>query len=338
MKVLYIGQYGLGTTSRMRGEILSKLTAPGTFTVLDIEKPISDTKQIFRSFGWRYFKGPLISCVNKFIERELSNCGTVDLVWVDKGVFIDPQVVKKLKQRCGVLFHYTPDAAFYFNNSKLFRNSLPYYDFCISTKSFEFDLYYKYGVQNLIKCTQGYNPKIHHAYNKYAEKSGIGFLGLYEESRKIILHELIKSGFEVKVGGKGWEKFNRQHLQYDNYTFLGDNLYGESYASAISGCLFAMGLLSKKFPEKHTTRTFEIPACKTALVTEDNPEIRTYYNQDDVLFYSDIMDLQEKLQYYLSNKAELYNLIERGFNAVSKGCFNYECILKKVLLEAGICT
>ena len=32
------------------------------------------------------------------------------------------------------------------------------------------------------------------------------------------------------------------------------------------------GLLAKWVPELHTTRTFEIPACGTALVTERNSE------------------------------------------------------------------
>ena len=68
MKVLYIGQYEQGSTTRMRGEYLKQLLQPAQYTVVDMSIPITNTPRIFRSFGWRYNKGPLIHNINNYIR------------------------------------------------------------------------------------------------------------------------------------------------------------------------------------------------------------------------------------------------------------------------------
>lgn len=46
--------------------------------------------------------------------------------------------------------------------------------------------------------------------------------------------------------------------------------------------MFARGALSRRFPERHTTRTFEIPACGTVLITEWNEEISVFLGEKSV--------------------------------------------------------
>ena len=43
--------------------------------------------------------------------------------------------------------------------------------------------------------------------------------------------------------------------------------------------------------ELHTTRTFEIPACGTILITEKNVETLSFFNPDEVIFFEDIYDI-----------------------------------------------
>ena len=76
-----------------------------------------------------------------------------DLVWIDKGVFIKPSVLKNLRSRSKLLIHFTPDPAFAYHQSELFYKSIPDYDFCVTTKSFEMNDYKKYGAKNVLYCT-----------------------------------------------------------------------------------------------------------------------------------------------------------------------------------------
>ena len=93
--------------------------------------------------------------------------------------------------------------------------------------------------------------------------------------------------FEIKLAGADWRRFAGKHRHKSNLQFFGEGLFSEAYAKLISGSLIGLGLLAKNFPEKHTTRSFEIPACGTVLATERNEELNSFYSEDEVLFFSD---------------------------------------------------
>ena len=136
MKVLYVGHYMPGCTTRMRGEYLKALLQPEEFRVVDIDIPIAETFPIFRPIGWRFKFGPFIRNINEYAEKQIQDRNEFDLVWIDKGVFIRPQFLEKLKSSSNTMVHFTPDTAFTHNQSELFYKALLLYDNCITTKSF----------------------------------------------------------------------------------------------------------------------------------------------------------------------------------------------------------
>src|SRR5690606_36542455 len=111
---------------------------------------------------------------------------------------------------------------------------------------------------------------------------------------------------------KGWDSFVENHKTNPNLKYCGNAIFGEAYGQLISSSKFALGLLSKRFPELHTTRTLEIPACRTVLITERNIETEGIYNEDEVMFYDDENDLIERIHYYMRNENELKNLTNKG--------------------------
>lgn len=320
----------------MRGEILAGLIGASANVVVDTNVPINSSGRFFKSIGWRYYFGPLIKKVNNYIRERIKDLEKDDFVWVDKGVFIEPLILSEIKAAGAFLVHYTPDTAFAHNRSKLFFKGLPFYDACITTKTFELNDYGKAGSQKTIFCTQGYNPDLHQPLHSYVDKAGICFIGLAEPNRIHIVSKLIEAGFTIKLGGFGWSKLVKKYSTYPGFTFLGERVFGEDYAKAISSSIFGLGLLSKRFPELHTTRTFEIPACGTALITEDNTEIRQFYGEDEVLYFHNDDDLVNKIQYYLNNKNQLQVLIEKGTEKMRTGRFDYPSILKNILVQLDI--
>jgi spore maturation protein CgeB len=335
MKVVYIGQYGAGSTSGMRGEHLRKLLQPEKFIVANISDPDMSTNRIFRSIGWNYFKGPLIRNINAYCYNLLAHENDIDLVWVDKGVFITPGLIKMLRDRTSKLIHYTPDTAFLLNRSPLFLKAIQDYDFCITTKSFEMDDYKKAGAKNILFCTQGYDPDIHKHSGAIKGKSGVAFAGLCEPYREEVMARLLEAGIQLKIAGVGWSRFVKKYRANNNLQFLGTGLFGRDYSTFYTESQIGLGLLSKKFPELHTTRLFEIPACGTALVTERNTETTGFFTEEEVIFYNDLKELVERIQYSLVHPDELAGITQKGNEKVRTGGFDYSGILRSLLKQIG---
>ena len=334
MKFLYIGQYTLGTTSRMRGEALKAIIKPTIFEVIDANIPFFKTHRLLRSFGFRYKKGPLINNINKYIVAALKE-ETYDLIWVDKAVFITPKTTALLRSKAAKLVHFTPDPAFTFHKSKLFLKSLPYYDFLVTTKSYELEHYYKYiKTDKVLYATQGFDAKLHKASkHPFSKKEGFVFIGHYENQRAVVLEKLLQNDIKITLAGIKWRQFAKKHQNNSNLIYLGDGVYGEDYVKTLQNAKMAWGALSKWVPELHTTRTFEIPACGTALVTERNSETASFFKNSEAIFYNDINDLVTQVKYYMSNNKSLETLTEKGTKTVHLQGKDYKSIIHTLLQQ-----
>ena len=331
-----MGHYMPGCTTRMRGEFLQELIHPDSFEVIDIDKPISKTFPLFRPLGWRFKIGPLVSEINKYLKESIGSNDRYDLVWIDKGVFIDPVILRRLKRNDNILVHFTPDTAFLHNQSKLFYDALPVYDYCITTKSFERNLYQNHGVRHLLFCTQGFDPRLHHSYHEYSQKDGIAFIGKHDSWREKIISTLLDEDLDIKLAGADWKHFATKNRHRSNLKFYGEGLFGEDYAKLVSGSLIGLGLLAKKFPEKHTTRSFEIPACGTAMATERNDEMESFYKEDEVIFFSRPSELVDKIKMALADPTSLQGMSRRGQHAAVSGGYDYRSILHGLLGQMNL--
>lgn len=332
MKILYIGHYNEGSTSRMRGEQLRSLLPAAEFTSVNIDIPMLNTPRLIRSMGWRYKIGPLIKKINAYLERETGNVSGCDLIWVDKGVFIQPDLIRQFRNKTPLLVHFTPDPAFTYHRSKLFFNSLSLYDYCVTTKSYELDEYRKFDT-NTILATQGYDRKIHKSSHRFEEKNGVAFIGHREEDREEVIAKILEVKVPVALAGIYWQKFAFKHRNNKYLSYAGNGVFGPDYARMISKAQFGLGFLSKIVPERHTTRTFEIPACGTALITEDNSEIRSFYNENEVIYFNHPNEIVEKIQFGLTHKEWLRNISKNGFEKVKCLGVEYESILERVLMQ-----
>jgi len=332
MKLLYIGQYGVGTTSRMRVDKLRLILSDWDYKIIDTNIPFQKTNRFSRSFGFRFKKGPLIHGTNHLIISQIES-EHYELIWVDKGVFITEQTTKMLRERTDKFVHYTPDTAFHQNKSIHFNNSMPYYDFLITTKSFEKEHYLNYiSEEKLLFTTQGFDKYVHRPFHNFEEKENcVVFIGLWEHAREKVLQALIDNQINVKLSGYKWDKFVARNSTSPYVDYLGETITNDEYAKMISSALFSLGCLSKRFPELHTTRTFEIPACGTALLTERNEETASFFDEDEAIFYDDLDNLINKLRYYEKNLSALKDLTDKGTRKVNDGGFDYTTILTGLL-------
>lgn len=335
-KILYIGIYNDGSTSKMRADKIRGILSDWEMDVINTDIPKRSMWRVWQSIGFRYKKGPLIRKVNKYV---LDNLGDkhYDLIWVDKAIYLTKATTKVLRDHTPKLVHYTPDPAFTFHRSQLFYESMPLYDYMMTTKSFELDDFVRMmgNSEKVLFATQGFDKNIHRPMVDWNDKKGVAFIGHYEDERVNPIEKFLQNGIDVTLAGIGWEKFVNSHNS-ERLHYLGTGVFGDDYVRAISGCLFAWGSVSKWIPEKHTTRTFEIPACKTALLTERNEEIEGFFSEDEVIYYNDVEDLVEKVKYYNEHLQELKTLVEKGYQKVQTGGFDYESIIRNLLIKMEI--
>lgn len=330
-KALYIGINTYGSTSKMRAEKMKDILADWDVRVIDTDIPNNKAPHLFVSLAWHYKIGPLIWSTNKYV---LDNLGDehYDLIWVDKAIYITKKTTSILRAHTDKLVHYTPDPAYTFHRSRLLFASLPYYDYVVTTKTYEIEDFVRAmgSIEKVLYATQGFDKNIHRPLVEWERKRGVAMIGHHEEERESPVLALLDAGIDVYLAGGKWETFAKEHA-CETLHYLGESVQGEDYVKALSGCLFALGSVSKWIPEKHTTRTFEIPACGTALLTEKNDEIAGFYNDNEVIYYANNDELVEKVRYYLGNKAELKEITDRGYKKVQIGGFDFESIMRNLL-------
>jgi len=201
MKILFIGQSNYGSTSLMRFEMIQKYFGCSV-QLINISPIIEDTWKPFRSIGWRFQIGPFIKFINEAIITGLDKKNKYDLIWIEKGVFIKETTLIQLKNVSKRLVHFTPDPAFLYHKSRHFIQGLKHYDFCITTKKFELELYYNKGIKNVIYCTQGYDEELHKPMVPFKDKIyDICFIGHHETEREKVVYQLLQEGYSIALAG-----------------------------------------------------------------------------------------------------------------------------------------
>ncbi|MFT2007745.1 glycosyltransferase [Pontibacter sp. 13R65] len=330
-KFLYIGQYSDGSTSKMRGEKLKEIFSHMEFIVIDTNIPYNNSSRIFKSLAFRFKTGPVIKKLNQYILDRIKNTH-YDLIWIDKGIYINKSTIAIVRNLTSKLVHFTPDPAFTFHKSAHFNACCKNYDYLVTTKLFEVDIYKRKCNGKIIYATQGFDKNIHYPRHHYSEKQGVSFIGHFEKERGVAIQALIDNKIIVKLAGIKWEDFVRKNRNNEYLIYCGTGVFGDAYSNLISSSLFALGSVSKWIPELHTTRTFEIPACGTALLTEANIETSSFFEKDEVIFYNDIPDLINRIQYYSSHPDELQLLTKKGYHKVQNK-FEYGYLMQEVVKE-----
>lgn len=330
-RLLYIGIYFDGQTSKMRADKIGAVLSDWDMDIINTDEPKRAACRLWQVIGFRYKRGPLIGKVNRYVLDKLGN-KHYDLIWVDKAIYLTRRTTEVLRKHADTLVHFTPDPAFTFHRSQLFYDSMPFYDYVITTKSYEIDDFVRTmgGKDKVLYATQGFDKNLHRPLVEWEQKKGVAFIGHFEKERVEPIETLLNVGVDVTLAGINWEDFAKSH-DCPQLHYLGNGVYGEDYVRTISKCLFAWGSVSKWIPEKHTTRTFEIPAIKTALLTEYNDELAGFFTNNEVIYYKDTRDMQDKVLYYNLHKEELRKIVERGYAKVQNGGFDYESIIRNLL-------
>jgi spore maturation protein CgeB len=319
----------------MRAESLRRITPQWAWDWLDTDPPLTSTSRVWQSLAYRYYTGRAVSRINARVKSWISG-KALDLVWIDKAVFLNAETMKAIRGATRRLVHFTPDTAFYANSSRHFERTMDLFDLLVTTKSFDVEKYHSRLTRDtVLLTTQGFDPEVHMPRNTdVARARDAVFIGLAEPDREECIRTLISSGIPVTIAGQGWHKFARHHRRNPALSYAGESVFGADYARLLSKSWIGLGLLSKRFPEVHTTRTFEIPACGTILATERNIETQAYFGDDEALFFADHEDLAQKIVTMFDKGIEAVSAVAHaGRDRVIADRRDYPSILARILSD-----
>lgn len=345
LNILSIGQFsadGLSNTCLHRNWALKKCG-----DVDEIDSTLSKHQTLYRVINFLFCKFhlpiyfPSHELNSKIVEAVRRNA--YDIVWIDKGVFVSGNTLKAIKRisPATIILGYSPDnMAERHNQSQRFLDSLPYYDHYVTTKSYIVEKLKSMGAKDVIFVNNAYEETFHHPYDitpVEKERLGgqVGFIGSWEEERFFSMKYLADHGIPVRVWGGG--KWKEYIDKIPNLIVEGRGLFSEDYNKALSAFDISLCFLRKINFDQQTTRTMEIPACKSMLMAERTDEhMELFEDGKEAIFFSDNKELYEKCQYYLQNIDKCHIIAEAGRNRCIKSGYSNEQTIKNILKAIGV--
>lgn len=359
MKLLFLGPVEAGQTSLMRMRAFERLghTVRGVHTV----EPWTRASWWKRQTQRRLQRGSIVDEVNRRV-LERAREFRPELVWAEKQEFLRAETIEELRKLGARTVHFTPDPYFSLDwkRTRLMDEAMRTFDALVYCKSYEREQYAGIG-KPTVYMPLGYCDEVHRplASEEARWRCAIGFLGGWEPRRERLLHAVAAAGFDVKIWGGYWEFLRdgkwtprrhmilRQLAGRDRFRFHADELlsrahqggevYADDYARALTGSRIGIGFLRKAWPDQHTTRTFEIPACGSLLLADRTEEHQQFFEEGkEAEFFSSCEELLEKLQFYCSNEAARKLVADRGYQRCRESGYAYVCRLRGALQELGL--
>ncbi len=337
LEILYVGPLNAGTTSRQRSVALGRLG----HRVTGVDLVPGDLPARHRSLPWRVrrrlFGDPDDSQLN---HRLLAHPGTLvpDVVWVDKGLTVEPGTLRSLRQRWprAIQVNYSGDDMFNpHNQTRAWRACLPLYDVFATTNGLNVPELQAAGARDVLRVDKGYSPAIHRPHAVTPELRArfggdVGFVGWHEGARERSIRFLARHGVPVRVWGP-WSRWRAT----SNLRVEGRPLWDDDFARALSAFRINLGFLRRVNRDQHTSRSVQIPACGGFLLAERTAEHLRLFREDvEAVFFSDDRELLAKAQYYLAHEDERARIAAAGRQRCIEDGYDHDSRLDSILRHA----
>ncbi len=282
LAILCIAQSGQGTGSLQRTQALRRLghhvtvVDPFEFGPKSLRARAVDYKTGYRFTRW------LVA------RRLLQHLGGArfDLVWVQGGVQIGPDLVRSLRSQARAVVNYNNDDPYGGRDGRRFdtyRAAVPEYDKVYVLRNQNVAESYAAGARAVERLWFAYDDVAHRADPLTVEErqtwaSDVLFVGTYMPERGPFMAELIRRGVPLSIWGDRWDR--APEWETIKPAWRGPGLFSDDYSRALRGAKICLGLVSKGNRDQHTIRSVEIPAVGTLLCAERTAEHQALYKED----------------------------------------------------------
>lgn len=356
MKILFLGQIGEGQTSRMRMRALQRLG----HEVVGVETgtPWGGASWLARQAQRRLGRGPVIDAINR-AALEAAAAFRPQLVWAEKQEFLRGDTLEALGAGGALRVHFTPDPYFVLDwrRTQVMDAAISRFDVLVYCKSYERADYEALG-KPLIYMPLGYCDEIHRPLPSDDPRwaCDVGFLGGWEPRREQLLRAVASAVDTLKIWGGYWdflrdgrwslrrqiilgqlaggEPFRIARDERLGRAWQGGEVYADDYARALTASRIGVGFLRRTWPDQHTTRTFEIPACASLLLADRTDEHLSFFEEGrEAEFFGSEAELVDKARFYAANEAARARTAAGGRARCEKSGYSYVERLRVALGE-----
>lgn len=326
LRILYVGTLNEGGTCLQRMRMLIRMGHEVT-PIDTVPGPLAARRL---TLAWRVqhrLLGPRDeSRANERLLR-LSPLLSPDLIWIDKGLTIEPATLAALRERWpeAYLLAYSGDDMFNpRNQSAAWRAGLRLYDTHVTTKSFNVEELLAAGARDVLFVDKGYSPEVHRPLpvspaDRARLGGEVGFIGWPEGARARSMRHLARHGIRVRVWGP-WPVWERR----PNLTIEGRPLWSDDYARAISAFDINLCFLRKVNRDRQTTRSVEIPASGGFMLGERTEEHERLFREGvEADYFSSDDELLAKVRHHLAHPEERRRIAAAGLERCRSGGYSY---------------
>lgn len=243
-----------------------------------------------------------------------------DVLWLDAADMIWPATLRKAKranESPAVIWYCEDDMINSRLRTRWFQSSLPLFDLCVTTKSFNASPAElpSLGAKRVLFVNNSFDPAVHRAVAIDAEArvrfgSPISFIGTFERPRAESVLHLAKQGLAVRVWGNGWADWVGGH---PNLTIENRPVYNDDFARVVAASAINLGFLRKSNRDLQTCRSVEIPGCAGFMAHERNDEIVALFREgQEAVYWSSDDELARICAFWLDREAERDKIAKAG--------------------------
>jgi spore maturation protein CgeB len=305
-------EYGLAQGFRKLGWAVHQVDLAGHFPAFGTSIPARAISRLLAAHSRRAYQSAV---------RDAVHILKPDLFLTVKGSFLTAQVLKSLQEQGVPTVVFYPD--FSFEQSDINLDDFAFYDSIITTKSFQVQmLSERFGHGRVAYVPHGYCDSVHlPLLGRYPETCtfDLQHIGSHTPHKQKWIESLRAYIPEASLGliGQRWKKPGNSTAL--NGATICDPLYDCAYSIALQGARINVAVMmgpnsASGWEDLVSTRTFEIPACRSFMLHIDSEEVREFFKVgEEIDVFSSPEELADKARFYLARPDLRQRMIDRAY-------------------------
>lgn len=282
--------------------------------------------------------------IDSMYSEVLKSSKEKDIIFISKGEILKPELLKEIKKNGTriILWHGDIHSNIYNNVEKWLENLLPYIDcFFLSQGGNILKNYFDIGKPKIASFYfNPSNPLLLNEYNFKLEKiRNITFTARFSklaDSKRSKVINYLKTRDDVSFFGDSHKSLLFNILSRINHRLTGkyfdmNEVRGLDYVKVIKESKIGIGVnLKENIPYYTSDRLTHYMMFGTFFMTYYFPNIRDLFSENELVYYENIEDLNDKINFYLKNEYEREKIARNGQKKILEE-YNTKNIVKMML-------
>jgi spore maturation protein CgeB len=249
-----------------------------------------------------------------------------DLIWVFKGMEIQPKTLSELKKHTKRLINFNPDNPFIFSGkgsgNKNVTQGISLYD---EHFTYDHEVKNKIDKEFGIKCTLipfsfDQEISIDEEIHLMQDIPAVCFVGNPDGYRAEILKVILESGFPLHVYGNDWDKY----IKHPNLTNHGP-IYQKEYYEILRKYRVQLNIMRVHNLDSHNMRSMEIPGCAGLMLAPKTKDHLAFFEEGkEAYFYENSDQLISKVKIILALEDSVVQKMKLNARQKVLNQFSYE--------------